>query len=131
MPHEFLLDRNLGTRIVPEALRGAGWNVRTLADIYGETEGQHVRDEEWLEYAGRQELRVLMLDKRIRYRAIELDALVRHKVVAFCLTSGSLDGATQAQRFLDHQPRIMRVCGQGCPSMHMISSAGMRRLDLD
>ena len=130
MPPKFLVDRNLGTRIVPEGLRGAGWNVRTLADIYGGTKGQQVRDEEWLEFAGRQEFRVLMLDKRIRYRAIELDALVRHKVVAFCLTSGSLDGATQAQRFLDSETAILRIASLPGPSLHMISKASMGRVNL-
>jgi len=131
LPHEFLLDRNLGTRIVPEALRGAGWSVRTLADVYGEAPGQHTQDEEWLAYAGLHKLRVLMLDKKIRYHQLELDALVRHRVIAFCLTSGNLDGPTQARRFLDNESRIMRLSDESGPAMHMISSAGMRRLNLD
>ena len=130
MPPDFLLDRNLGTRIVPEALRGAGWSVRTLADVYGEIPGQHTQDEEWLAYAGRNELRVLMLDKKIRYHKLELEALVRHGVIAFCLTSGSLDGPTQAQRFLDNELKIMKVSDEPGPSMHMISSNAMRRLEL-
>ena len=130
MPPKFLVDRNLGTRIVPEALRGAGWSVVTLSDIYGEAGGQRTADDTWLEFAGRNSLVVLMLDKKIQYRQLERNALVRSGVVAFCLTSGNLDGPTQAQRFLDSETEILRIASLPGPSLHMISKASMRRVSL-
>jgi len=130
LPPEFLLDRNLGTKIVPGLLRDAGWSVVTLADIYGEQAGQLTRDETWLAYAGEQGLAVLMLDKRIRYNPLEHQALVASRVNAFCLTSGSLTGQAQAEQFLAHERAIMRATAVQGPSLHMISRSGMRAIDL-
>ncbi len=36
-PPRFFLDRNLGRKAVPEALRADGWDVITLAEHYGQT----------------------------------------------------------------------------------------------
>jgi hypothetical protein len=45
---EFFIDRSLGRRTVPEALREAGLVVHTMAEVYGEQVGQGLRDETWL-----------------------------------------------------------------------------------
>jgi len=130
LPPEFFLDRNLGTRIVPGLLRDGGWNVTTLSDVYGEHHGQSIADDEWLEYAGRRGLTVLMKDKRIRYRSNELEALIRHKVVAFCLAQGTLDGPTQARVFLSHRRRIEALSETARPTLYMVSRSAVRRCEI-
>ena len=47
-------------------------------------------DTEWLELCGRRSWIVLAKDKRIRYRPAETEAIRRHRVKAFVLTSGNL-----------------------------------------
>jgi hypothetical protein len=47
-PPEFFLDRCLGRHAIAAALREDGWNVRTLAEVYGSRE-ETIPDREWLE----------------------------------------------------------------------------------
>lgn len=53
---------------------------------------------------------LLTKDKRIRYRAEELEALQEGHL--FCLVSGNLDIDAMTQTFLDALPKIERVAGQ-------------------
>lgn len=43
----FFLDRGLGSRIVPQALRGAGWVLETMDERYGKNESQNIEDTQW------------------------------------------------------------------------------------
>src|ERR1700761_3033300 len=104
---EFFIDRSLGRRIVPDALRAAGVTVHTMADVYGEEIGQGLRDETWLLDAGRRGWGVLMKDDAIRRRPAEREALVEGGVRAFCLTNAQLRGEDQARRFVDNLDRIL------------------------
>jgi hypothetical protein len=45
---EFFIDRSLGRRVVPDALRASGLIVHTMASVYGERVAQGLRDETWL-----------------------------------------------------------------------------------
>jgi hypothetical protein len=47
----FFLDRGLGSRIVPDALRQAGWTLETMDERYGKTPSQEVKDTQWIEEA--------------------------------------------------------------------------------
>jgi hypothetical protein len=49
-------------------------------------------------------------DKRIRYRAEELEALQEGHL--FCLVSGNMDIDAMTQAFLDALPKIERVAGE-------------------
>lgn len=64
-PREFFVDRSLGRHRVPEALRRAGWALRTHHEIYGERD-EWVPDVEWLELCGRRNMPVLSKDRRLR-----------------------------------------------------------------
>ncbi len=130
MPPRFLIDRNLGTKVLPRALRDAGWQVSTLANEFGEARAQRATDEEWLQYAGERDFAILMKDKRIRYRQSEHDALVRFGVRAFCLSQGSLTGDEQSAAFLRAESRIMRACEDTGPFLYILTARDMRRVEL-
>ena len=49
---EFVIDRSLGSVIVPGALAAKGYIVHTLSSIYGEEAAQELDDEVWLRHAG-------------------------------------------------------------------------------
>ena len=85
---EFFIDRSLARRDVAEALRGAGWLVRTHLEVFGDRD-QEITDVEWLELCGREAWIVLTMDRRIRYHRAEVAAIRRHRVRAFVLTSGN------------------------------------------
>jgi PIN like domain len=73
---EFFIDRSLGRRAVPDALRVHGLIVHTMADVYGEQVGQGLRDETWLRDVGERGWVVLMKDDAIRRRPAEREALI-------------------------------------------------------
>src|SRR3954453_21354388 len=104
---EFFIDRSLGRRTVPEALRAAGVTVHTMAEVYGERVGQGLLDETWLFDIGQRGWVVLMKDDAIRRRPAEREALIAGGVRAFCLTNAQLKGSEQARRFVTNLGRIL------------------------
>lgn len=127
-PPEFFVDRSLGRYVVPDAIRAAGFTVHTLSSVYGEQEGQHVPDERWLRDAGEQGWVVLFKDDRIRRRTAELGALSEAGVRAFCLTSASLRGTEQAERFVGNLNRIVQRARQPGPFIYGVYADGLRLL---
>lgn len=125
---EFLVDRSLGGKVVPEALRAHGLTVHTLASVYGERKAQSLADEVWLRDAGRHDWVVLMKDDRIRRRPAERDALVAAGVRAFCLTNANLRGVDQAARFVGSRHRILRVARRPGPYIYGVYEARLQRL---
>jgi predicted nuclease of predicted toxin-antitoxin system len=102
----FFVDRSLGRRIVPSALRDAGYDVVVHDDIFA----ANADDEIWLAEAGRRGWIVLMKDDRIRYRPRERAALEAAGVQAFALTNANMTGEQQAHLLRTHATRIQRFC---------------------
>lgn len=90
----FFVDRSLGSRQVPAALRAAGHEVVAHDEVFGPDEG----DEVWLRRAGEEGWIVLIKDDRIRYRQHEREALVEAGVQAFVLTNGEALRASLSSR---------------------------------
>lgn len=105
---EFFIDRSLGRRIVPEALRACELAVHTMADVYGERVGQGLKDETWLRDVGERGWVVLMKDDAIRRRPAEREALIASGVRVFCLTNAQLRGEEQARRLVQNRHRMLR-----------------------
>lgn len=103
----FFVDRSLGRKIIPGALREAGEEVR----VHDEHFPQDTRDEVWLGDAGKRGWVVLTKDKHIRYRAVEIHALRAAKVRAFVLTArGDLSGAEVGQIFAKALLAMKKLC---------------------
>jgi hypothetical protein len=92
-PPRFFLDRSLGRKAVPEALRADGWDVITLAEHYGMPADEQVTDTDWIEEAAKHGWPILMKDKRIRHRQAEITAVTEHKARCFVITRGDLPSA--------------------------------------
>ncbi len=71
-----------------------------------------------------------MKDERIRYRAVEREALLAHDVQAFCLSRGDLRAAEMAETYIRVLPRIVVACQEPGPFLYVVSSVGLRRTDL-
>lgn len=126
-PPEFFLDRSLGKRLVPGGLRSAGWNLRTLAEVYGSRE-ERVPDEEWLERCGREGWVVLTKDGRIRYRPAEIEAIRRNGVKAFVVARGGLTAASQVSRFIANAERIEAACQAEGPFVYAVHERRIEQL---
>ena len=124
---EFFVDENLGRHDVPNALRGAGWKIRTHHEVYGARDDR-VPDAEWLELCGAEGLVVLTKDKRIRYRPAEIAAIRRFKVKAFALTSGNLTSEGQVARLLKNADRINLACASTGPFVYTVHATRIMRI---
>ena len=106
------VDRSLGRRIIPDALRAAGAQVELHDDHFL----QDAKDQVWLAEAGKRGWVVLTKDKHLRYRAVETNALMSAKVRAFVLTArGDLSGAEIGQIFVKAMPAIKKLCATTPP----------------
>ena len=119
-PPRYLLDRSLGSKIVPTLLREAGFELVTLADVYGEKGAQLAADTEWLRYAGDHDLVVLGADDRIRYRAQERNQLAGGRLRSFTITNAHLRGEEAAQWILTNRHRIEQRCRKTGPYVYGI-----------
>jgi predicted nuclease of predicted toxin-antitoxin system len=103
----FFVDRSLGRRIVPDALRDAGARVELHDDHFP----QDAQDQVWLAEAGKRAWIVLTKDKHLRYRAVETNALMSAEVRAFVLTArGDLSGAEIGEIFVKALPAMRKLC---------------------
>ena len=104
-PVVLFVDASLGRRIVPQALRDAGHEVVAHDDRFS----PGTEDAVWLAEAGRQRWVVLTKDKRIRYRANELQALHQAEVAAFVLIGKNLTGEQMAAALVAGLPAMLRM----------------------
>jgi hypothetical protein len=128
----YFLDRGLGSRIVPEILRRAGWQLVTMDERYGITESQRVSDEDWIaDAAGRGEI-LLCKDLAIARNQNEAEAVYRVDARVFALANANLTGVQAAARLLDHSDRIaamaLRAAG---PYVVSVTANGLRRCRLN
>jgi predicted nuclease of predicted toxin-antitoxin system len=106
-PLVFFVDRSLGRRVIPNALRDAGAQVELHDDHFS----QDAQDQAWLAEAGKRGWVVLTKDKHLRYRAVETNALMSAKVRAFVLTArGDLSGVEIGEIFVKALPRMRILC---------------------
>lgn len=121
-PLRFFLDRSLGRRAVPEALRTDGWDVITLAEHYGVPADEQVADTDWIEEAAKRGWPILMKDKRIRHRRAEIAAVAEHKARCFVITRGDLPSADMVQRFINNKTAIVVAAAQPGPYIYSVQT---------
>jgi hypothetical protein len=126
-PPEFFVDRSLGKSIVV-GLRNGGLVVYSMADVYGEAQGQGLHDEVWLRDAGERDWVILTKDDAIRRRPAERDALINAGARVFCLTNRNLRAAEQTERFVSNRDRILRQAKRPGPYIYGVYETGLRRL---
>jgi hypothetical protein len=101
----FFLDRSLGRKAVPEALRADGWELITLAEHYGMPADEQVADTEWIEEAAKHGWpilgRPLQVGGNLRHRGpgagIAREA-EEHAAALISGATGGLDPVTRATR---------------------------------
>src|SRR2546426_2408607 len=96
------LERALGGTVIRDELRKAGLLVETHKKWFR----HDTPDEVWLPKVGKRGWIVLMRDKKIGTRPLELDALLYGGVKAFALISGQLKDSESAKIIIKALPNI-------------------------
>lgn len=105
----FFLDRGLGSRIVPQALRDAGWVLETMDERYGKDASQSIEDTRWIEEATLAGDVLLCKDLAIAHNPLEAQVVFMSGARVFGLSNASLGGRVMAKWFLDHEARIVHA----------------------
>jgi len=125
------VDRNMGARVVPEALRRAGWNVVTMDERYGVVESQSVPDTQWIEEAARNGDLLLCKDRRITTRPLEVEAIVRASAQVLVMASGSATAADMIDDLLSSESRIDALASRReGPWVYAVRRDGIRPMRL-
>ena len=124
---EFFVDRSLGRHLVAQALRVAGWTLRTHYEVFGARDDE-VPDVEWLDYVGREDLPVLTKDRRLRYRPDEIASVRRHRIKLFVLARSDLRADVQADRFDRNVNRTVAACLDPGPCVYAVHATEIVRL---
>lgn len=120
----FFVDRSLGNKFVPEALRTAGARV----EIHEKHFPDDAEDADWLAEVGRRGWVVLTKDDRIRYRPHEIHAIERAQVRAFVLTTARMKGAEMAGLFATLALKLARLAiNTPAPFVFALNRAGELR----
>ena len=129
----FFLDRNLGSQIVPQALRAAGWVLETMDERYGIDESKLIQDVQWIEEATLAGEVLLTKDVRIAKNPLEATAVYQTSARVFALASGMLTGPEMATWFLAGEKPIRRMAAHaGGPYVAAVRLGhNLRRLTLN
>jgi PIN like domain len=128
----FFLDRGLGSRIVPGALRGAGWELETMDERYGASASQGISDVRWIEEATANGDVLLSKDMAIARNPLEAAAIYRASARAFALARQDIDGQSMVKCLLANQQRIFRMARRAAgPYVVSVSENGLRRAPLN
>ncbi len=105
----FFLDRNLGRKTVPIALREAGFAVEVMDDHFP----PRTVDQVWLEEVGRRGWVAVTLDEKSRSRHAEQTVVRRFRVGLFLLVrwKGST-GPTMAAAIVKARGAMLRIAGR-------------------
>ncbi len=121
------MDRNLGGKKLPAALRAAGWKVEAHRDHFPEHDIIKEEDDtEWIHYAGERGWVILCADLRTLYNPLEKQALQASGTLAFMLQKKEMTGEQMAQAFIDAGSAIMRkIKNDRPPAVYKVRKNGV------
>src|SRR5690349_23202310 len=113
-PLVFFIDRSLGRKKVPEALRAAGVESRVHYELFS----HGTQDVDWLREAGANGWVVITRDDRIRDNQLEKQAVIAARLRFFSITSSSLTGDEAASLIRSEERRVGKECRARWAAVH-------------
>ena len=111
----YWIDRSLGTKLVPDALRAHGVSIETYDDLY--PTDPRVPDEQWIVDVTARGWIIVTKDKNIRRAPAELAALHRAEARYVCLSAAGMRGPDQAACLVHHWKTIDGLVGHRSPPL--------------
>jgi hypothetical protein len=110
-PPAVFLDESIDAESAAKALRDAGATVERARQHFA----PGTPDEEWLAAVGKRGWIVFTRDKRIRYRALELESLIDARVRAFVFIGGNVTSADTAAALAKAFPKVAKIAASERP----------------
>jgi len=112
-PDDFVLflDRNLGSKIIPDRLRSEGLRI----EIHDAHLPNDAPDEAWIQLVGQKNWIGITGDKRIRYSAPSRAAIEKHKTRIIVMTATKLRGSERADLLLKYHRRLQHFAANTEP----------------
>jgi len=107
-PPRFFVDRCLGSRLVPDGLRQAGWSVVTMDERYGVDASQDIHDVDWIREASERGEFLLTKDVHIARRPEEARVVHMCDARVFTITNQAISGPEALRRLLRNEVAIFR-----------------------
>jgi hypothetical protein len=124
----FFLDRGLGSRIVPDALRAAGWVLETMDERYGKDDSQRIADVQWIEEATLRQNILLCKDLAITRNLVEARVIYMSGARIFALANANVVGKEMANIFLSNEQKIVNAARRVTePFVFAVGYDGLRR----
>lgn len=121
----FFIDKCLGLKTVPEALRSIGERVELKTDHFE----QDTEDAKWVTEVGARGWIILSADEHLKHNHLEIVALLKSNTHSFLLTSGNFSGREMAHAFVTAMPQIKGIIAAiPPPAVCMVSKAGSVRV---
>lgn len=98
----------MGSKIVPQGLRNAGWQLTTMDEIYGVDRSQEIDDIDWIRDATMRGECIITKDPKIARLPVEAQMVVMCDARVFALTSAKISGEQMKERLILHQDTIFR-----------------------
>lgn len=129
-PARFLLDRSVGGRALVSRLREANWDVRTLAEAYGDARAQTMRDEEWISEGTLAGFILVTKDHRVATRPLEAQAIHAAGARVVTFARGDITAATMGDMCLEFAEALHNLARANPPFVISLSRGGLRRKKL-
>src|ERR1700754_3545655 len=81
----FFTDRDLGSKILPRALRAAGFTIVSMQEHYGAARAQRALDHEWIPEIAGLGMAILTNDQNMRFTPLVPRAILRSRTRCFAL----------------------------------------------
>ena len=130
-PVRFLLDSSLGQLVLPARLRDAGWDVRTLAEEFGDRRAQQMQDQEWIGEGAKAGYILLAKDHRLASRPLEAYAIYAHDAKVVVFARGDLTAEKMGDLCVQYELKIHGVALAPGPFVFSISAHGIARKGLN
>lgn len=107
--NRFFVDRGVGSRIVPDGLRAAGWIVTTMDERYGAARSQSVADEEWIRDAASAGEVIITKDRAVARRPSEAEVIYYTDARVLVSADTQLTGTDLLDRLIAVEPAVERL----------------------
>lgn len=128
----FFSDRGLGSKLLPKALRDAGWVLETMDERYGSPTSMRVSDTQWIAEASSRGNVLLTKDLAVARNPLEAQAIWAYQARVFGLSNANIGMPDMAEWFLSQEERIVEMAlrASGPYVVAVSGQAGLRRVRL-